>query len=88
MTRPGVSAAAFGALDMMEELRDRSADAQLPIASIRVLPEFNPRRLLGDQAFTNEALADLAQNIRTYGCLLYTSPSPRDLSTSRMPSSA
>ena len=25
---------------------------------------------------------------RIYGCLLYTSPSPRDLSTSRMPSSA
>ena len=25
---------------------------------------------------------------RCYGCLLYTSPSPRDLSTSRMPSSA
>ena len=24
----------------------------------------------------------------TYRCLLYTSPSPRDLSTSRMPSSA
>ena len=26
--------------------------------------------------------------VKTYGCLLYTSPSPRDLSTSRMPSSA
>ena len=26
--------------------------------------------------------------LRTYTCLLYTSPSPRDLSTSRMPSSA
>ena len=26
--------------------------------------------------------------IKLYGCLLYTSPSPRDLSTSRMPSSA
>ena len=26
--------------------------------------------------------------ITTYICLLYTSPSPRDLSTSRMPSSA
>ena len=26
--------------------------------------------------------------IRLDGCLLYTSPSPRDLSTSRMPSSA
>ena len=25
---------------------------------------------------------------KTYNCLLYTSPSPRDLSTSRMPSSA
>ena len=27
-------------------------------------------------------------NVRVYTCLLYTSPSPRDLSTSRMPSSA
>ena len=27
-------------------------------------------------------------NYRVYDCLLYTSPSPRDLSTSRMPSSA
>ena len=26
--------------------------------------------------------------VRQFGCLLYTSPSPRDLSTSRMPSSA
>ena len=26
--------------------------------------------------------------VPTYTCLLYTSPSPRDLSTSRMPSSA
>ena len=26
--------------------------------------------------------------VGTTGCLLYTSPSPRDLSTSRMPSSA
>ena len=25
---------------------------------------------------------------KSWGCLLYTSPSPRDLSTSRMPSSA
>ena len=31
------------------------------------------------------AIAEAAQNIV---CLLYTSPSPRDLSTSRMPSSA
>ena len=29
-----------------------------------------------------------ARRVEFYGCLLYTSPSPRDLSTSRMPSSA
>ena len=32
---------------------------------------------------------DFTSNLgRIYSCLLYTSPSPRDLSTSRMPSSA
>ena len=38
---------------------------------------------------------ELTNNVETFdimvnvnGCLLYTSPSPRDLSTSRMPSSA
>ena len=29
-----------------------------------------------------------SDNLDFYSCLLYTSPSPRDLSTSRMPSSA
>ena len=34
--------------------------------------------------------APIGSNFATtiWGCLLYTSPSPRDLSTSRMPSSA
>ena len=31
---------------------------------------------------------DMETQLRLYNCLLYTSPSPRDLSTSRMPSSA
>ena len=31
---------------------------------------------------------DLGIKFHRYPCLLYTSPSPRDLSTSRMPSSA
>ena len=35
-----------------------------------------------------EQKRELAAMIRRQGCLLYTSPSPRDLSTSRMPSSA
>eukprot|EP00831_Metopus_contortus_P038474 TRINITY_DN30245_c0_g1_i1.p1 TRINITY_DN30245_c0_g1~~TRINITY_DN30245_c0_g1_i1.p1 ORF type:complete len:128 (-),score=21.90 TRINITY_DN30245_c0_g1_i1:147-530(-) len=52
-----------------------------------------------DTAFRIAALAELYDycvsnpqdsdyKIRCEGCLLYTSPSPRDLSTSRMPSSA
>ena len=34
------------------------------------------------------AVAFAAPGAALAGCLLYTSPSPRDLSTSRMPSSA
>ena len=37
---------------------------------------------------TGAASADLLAVVRVKFCLLYTSPSPRDLSTSRMPSSA
>ena len=54
-----------------------------------------PRRDLLEGARDPEALDALIQQaevvLRTYQpscCLLYTSPSPRDLSTSRMPSSA
>ena len=43
---------------------------------IRVLSKFIPKS-------TTEITHDIL-----YTCLLYTSPSPRDLSTSRMPSSA
>ena len=42
----------------------------------------------GGYSFAKEAL-NLIDNLdRSRPCLLYTSPSPRDLSTSRMPSSA
>ena len=37
---------------------------------------------------TEAVLLTLALNRKAGACLLYTSPSPRDLSTSRMPSSA
>ena len=43
-----------------------------------VLINSNPASIMTDP--------DIAS--KTYICLLYTSPSPRDLSTSRMPSSA
>ena len=55
-------------------------------------------RILGEQVFEVKVLVESADKIRSlttwkkqdgdYTCLLYTSPSPRDLSTSRMPSSA
>ena len=38
--------------------------------------------------FTQKCSAAGCGQINSYACLLYTSPSPRDLSTSRMPSSA
>ena len=45
---------------------------------------FNPE--LGSQV--SRLLFEPIDSITTQACLLYTSPSPRDLSTSRMPSSA
>ena len=40
------------------------------------------------EALGHAAAGDTAYRERDFTCLLYTSPSPRDLSTSRMPSSA
>ena len=58
----------------------------LAIAEVRPNPN-QPRKV-----FDSAALEELRDSIRNHGilqpCLLYTSPSPRDLSTSRMPSSA
>ena len=44
------------------------------------------RRMSTENSNMNQEAAELAE--LAYSCLLYTSPSPRDLSTSRMPSSA
>ena len=55
------------------------------IETIREYEEFN-----FGQVSTDFSSAEAVANMYAYilGCLLYTSPSPRDLSTSRMPSSA
>ena len=64
-------------------------------ATARHLAGLNARVVLA--ARDADALAALAEetgglavpcDVADYACLLYTSPSPRDLSTSRMPSSA
>ena len=70
----------------------------------RVVLDIGEREINGGQTFTalsrcrdinNMLLEDFSQerlqaigNSASFPCLLYTSPSPRDLSTSRMPSSA
>ena len=41
-----------------------------------------------DASVTEEGSVFIGSGLRWERCLLYTSPSPRDLSTSRMPSSA
>jgi len=59
---------------------------QTPRETIVLYEEFNQYR----QIFTDGRILPKDPNPAWFGysCLLYTSPSPRDLSTSRMPSSA
>ena len=42
----------------------------------------------GNVACLGQALQENQDKLPTYSCLLYTSPSPRDVEESRMPSSA
>ena len=44
--------------------------------------------IFGNVFEKTESVAQEAFESKPFNCLLYTSPSPRDLSTSRMPSSA
>ena len=52
-----------------------------------LLQEFKPKTERAREA-VETAVRTLAEHALSKTCLLYTSPSPRDLSTSRMPSSA
>ena len=76
---------------MIQQLLD------MGIKDFRVLDALSqvPRHIFLDQALWSRAYENRALTIgyrqtisQPYICLLYTSPSPRDLSTSRMPSSA
>ena len=67
------------------------ADAvNVPANSAPGEPGVKADRLMVSMVGTGEASAvpDQISFTMTASCLLYTSPSPRDLSTSRMPSSA
>ena len=45
-------------------------------------------KLIVYKSYNDEKISDNVSRLFISSCLLYTSPSPRDLSTSRMPSSA
>ena len=72
-----------------------SEEQHLLVSTIRGFIESELRPLEEDIEKTGRLADDLASEIRAksqelglYACLLYTSPSPRDRSISRMPSSA
>ena len=46
------------------------------------------KQRFGDQFTTSDAIRERHGKGESYHCLLYTSPSPRDRTRSRMPSSA
>ena len=53
-----------------------------------LLSEIIPNKYQPRKNFDAANLEDLTNSIKERGCLLYTSPSPRDRQKSRMPSSA
>eukprot|EP00829_Urostomides_striatus_P002072 TRINITY_DN12227_c0_g1_i1.p3 TRINITY_DN12227_c0_g1~~TRINITY_DN12227_c0_g1_i1.p3 ORF type:complete len:124 (-),score=42.39 TRINITY_DN12227_c0_g1_i1:9-341(-) len=70
----------------------RTVDVYLPnenwydLLTMEQRAKYEPNKNQG-QIYTLRATFEYI-NVLIRGCLLYTSPSPRDLSTSRMPSSA
>ena len=74
---------------MIESILKKSVAGErlTPAEGLQLLTECDDLALLGAaaNAVTNRLHPE---NYRTYNCLLYTSPSPRDATLSRMPSSA
>ena len=82
----------FGMLGTAEEKTIRIVPAANPDELFHNLPEGSEGILTFDEDFASSEGIPHSTNNRTelqvYGCLLYTSPSPRDQRGSRMPSSA
>ena len=79
-----------GAKLSLEQIRIRGADIDIDTATADAAMNKAVKGFLGNQASAyGVALVDLSDPENpTYACLLYTSPSPRDATLSRMPSSA
>ena len=88
-----VGAAGQLGIELMLALQRKHGPDRVVLADIRPVdhPDAALSTFVQCDATDKTAMADLvdqAQPAEMYICLLYTSPSPRDLSTSRMPSSA
>ena len=74
----------------LDDAKKAAASAEKKLAVMRAMSEADSKKN-GDAAVELDSLrercAEAEANLDK-ACLLYTSPSPRDLSTSRMPSSA
>ena len=71
------------------------ADEMAPLLNAKRLNADEVRKAANDWDFSEEGrirqakrMAEAALKLKADGCLLYTSPSPRDRTRSRMPSSA
>ena len=73
----------FGALEFSEKLIDKGIQ---PIVGCNL--SFYDQKNYGSMVCLAKNEQGYKNLIKLSSCLLYTSPSPRDLSTSRMPSSA
>ena len=65
-----------------ENAQIKNSPEKIPIHFVYANPS-QPRK-----NFNQDLLNELSESIKEQGCLLYTSPSPRDRTRSRMPSSA
>ena len=72
------------------ELEDKTAGQVVDLTwrSTRLKTFSNTLLSVPNSTIARQTINNLDQPEAPYSCLLYTSPSPRDLSTSRMPSSA
>ena len=82
-------------INIEDEMRGAYIDYSMSVIISRALPDVRDglkpvhrRVLFGMQELGVGYNRSYKKSARIVGCLLYTSPSPRDLSTSRMPSSA